>query len=181
MALPEVTRNIVALLQEGLSSAEIAERLNVSPPTVWGVKSHWRLGRYDDAVSVVKAMPAGGLMDDLSILERLADGVDPLTGEVLPKEHLLQHPEVVRALFHAIRAMDRQGERATSQKSSAPNAGTSWTKQEDAQLIERFENEITIREIARIHGRTEGAINSRLVQLGRLSRQREAKSGDVDT
>lgn len=35
------------------------------------------------------------------ILETLADGVDPMTGEVLPEEHVCNRGDVVRA-FHYI-------------------------------------------------------------------------------
>ena len=49
MTTREQTEAIVALLQQGLSSAEIAEQLYLTPPVVWGVKAHWRQGKYGDA------------------------------------------------------------------------------------------------------------------------------------
>jgi len=48
MASREQTKAIVALLRQGHSSAEIAERINISAPVVWGVKAHWVQGKYGD-------------------------------------------------------------------------------------------------------------------------------------
>lgn len=174
MASSQVTQAIVALLREGISSAEIAERLNVSPPVVWGVKAHWRLGRYGDAVSGNQLTPGASSMDDISLLERLAEGIDPFTGEVLPDEHLLQQPQVVRAMFHAIHAIERQGKKSQRNPSLPPNAGFAWSKQEDGELVERFDAKTSIAEIARLHGRTEGAITARLVRLGKIVAREEA-------
>lgn len=33
------------------------------------------------------------------IIKQLADGVDPTTGEILPREGVYNKPEVIRALF----------------------------------------------------------------------------------
>lgn len=175
MASPELTQEIVALLRQGVSSADIAERLGVSPPVVWGVKAHWRLGKYGDAVSGTKSRHGSSVMDDISLLERLADGIDPFTGEVLPDEHLLQHPQVVRALFHAIRAVERKGQEVQRDRSLPANAGSAWTKEEEQKLIERFDAKTSVTEIARLHGRSKGAIASRLVHLGKLSAREEAE------
>lgn len=42
------------------------------------------------------------------------------------------------------------------------NAGASWTEEEDNSLIEEFEAGMKLSEIAKLHGRTNGAIRSRL-------------------
>ncbi|MFC5597078.1 HRDC domain-containing protein [Deinococcus cellulosilyticus] len=44
----------------------------------------------------------------LRILQLLADGVDPHSGEVFEDTSPYQHPQVVRALFHAGRALETQ-------------------------------------------------------------------------
>ena len=41
------------------------------------------------------------------ILRALADGIDPYTGEVFPQESPYQHPDTVRALWSAVRALER--------------------------------------------------------------------------
>lgn len=42
---------IVTLLRQGLPSSEIARQLNVAQQMVWGVKAHWRQGKYGDLQS----------------------------------------------------------------------------------------------------------------------------------
>lgn len=46
--------------------------------------------------------------ETLRILQLLADGVDPHSGEVFEDTSPYQHPQVVRALFHAVRALEGQ-------------------------------------------------------------------------
>jgi hypothetical protein len=169
MASTSVTQDIVALLREALSSAEIAQRLDVSPPVVWGVKSHWRLGKYGDAVAGDQPMLNKASTDDIALLKMLAEGIDPFTGEVLPSEHLLQHPQIVRALFHTQHAIACQGNKSQRSPSLPANAGTAWSKAEDKDLTQEFDAKTPIPEIAQKHGRTEGAITSRLLRLGKIS------------
>ena len=47
------------------------------------------------------------------------------------------------------------------------NAGAPWSKEEDDELIREFDAKISIAELVKKHGRTKGAINSRLVRLGK--------------
>ena len=42
------------------------------------------------------------------LLEILADGIDPLTGEVLPDDHVCNKGEIVRALHCAVEEMSRR-------------------------------------------------------------------------
>lgn len=93
----------------------------------------------------------------LEILQRMADGVDPDTGELLAADHLCNRPAVIRALIAATRALsaaqpaqpnaktrkrDRQSA-ATPQSEGVPasasvagleRAGLPWTQDEDALL-----------------------------------------------
>jgi len=41
----------------------------------------------------------------LGILTSLADGIHPVTGAVMPADSPYQHPDVIRALFHAVGAL----------------------------------------------------------------------------
>ena len=45
-------------------------------------------------------------------------------------------------------------------------AGASWSEEEDARLEEEFKSDISISEIARLHGRTKGGIRARLKKHG---------------
>lgn len=95
------------------------------------------------------------------IIRILADGVDPTTGEVLPVENVYNSPEVIRALFAVLDATA-----PAPQSSPHRNAGKPWTNVEDAQLKNEFAAKMSISDIAKEHGRTYGAIESRLDHLG---------------
>lgn len=105
----------------------------------------------------------------LEIIKALSDGTDPLTGEIFPPNSPFQHPNTVRALFKAIDALERMQERKKRQKSLPENAGNPWYEEEDKLLIDQFDKGVSVTELSRNHGRTKGAINSRLVKLGKIS------------
>ena len=105
----------------------------------------------------------------LHILRALADGIDPMTGEVLPADNSCNHPDTVRALFTAIKALELIEPRQQKEQSLLANAGKAWTQVEDKQLCESFDKGIPIKELAQQHGRTLGAMRSRLERLDKLS------------
>ena len=103
------------------------------------------------------------------IIEVLAGGVDPATGEVLPDDSPLSSPHVIRALFVAAKALELMAAKSVRPAAAAPgNAGKSWTDDEDQRLVAAFDAGTPVAALARTHERTTGAINSRLVKLGRL-------------
>ena len=73
----------------------------------------------------------------LKILNALANGVHPATGEVYAADSAYQHPDPVRALFEAIRALEggRPGtaERRTTSEMPA-NTFVRWTPEEEERL-----------------------------------------------
>lgn len=95
------------------------------------------------------------------IVRILADGVDPITGEILPEDSVYNSPEVIRALFTILEAVH-----TPPAKSSPANAGIPWTDDEEDQLRNELEANMQIKDIARVHGRTRGAILARLERLG---------------
>lgn len=105
----------------------------------------------------------------LQIIKALSQGVDPHTGEIFPAGSPYQHPDTIRALYEALRALERMEGRLERQKSLPQNAGKAWTTEEDHQLMERFDKGISVKELSVVHNRTEGAIKSRLMKLGKLS------------
>jgi hypothetical protein len=108
------------------------------------------------------------IAEALKILHALADGADPSTGEVFSSESPYQHPQTVRALMTAVRVMERQEERERRARFLPGNAGKAWDKTEQDQLCQGFDAGSSIKELASQHGRTLGAIQSRLVKLGRI-------------
>lgn len=97
------------------------------------------------------------------IIRTLADGVDPTTGEVLPEESIYNSPDVIRALFVVL---DATSPAQAYLNDPYRNAGKPWTDAEDEKLHDEFISKIKISDIAKEHGRTNGAIESRLEHLG---------------
>jgi hypothetical protein len=111
----------------------------------------------------------------LDILTTLASGVNPLSGEVFTSDSPYQASEIVRALFVAVRALERNakpesgGTRASKPRSDLPaNVGKPWTSEEDNRLVAAFDRGQSTRELAGAHGRTLAGIEARLEKLGRL-------------
>ena len=95
------------------------------------------------------------------LLRGLADGVDPMTGRPLPDESVYNRPEIIRALHCVLQEL--QTRQTVAQ---AVNAGRSWRPDEEQQLLEEYDAGLPVEQIARRHGRTAGAIEARLSELG---------------
>ena len=106
----------------------------------------------------------------LRIVSALADGCDPATGEVMGRDHILQQPDIVRALAAAVAALNCQAGTKEKERedSGSTRVGQAWTPDEDEMLLSAFDRGTTVGELAAKHERTRGAIQSRLVKLGRL-------------
>ncbi|HEX6007718.1 MAG TPA: hypothetical protein VFY80_07130 [Burkholderiales bacterium] len=108
----------------------------------------------------------------LKILNALANGVHPATGEQFPADSPYQHPDTVRALFEAVRTVEHAraaaAERPQRPASMPGNTGLRWTSEEEERLIAAFDAGRTVDELARAHNRTRAGIEARLVKLGKL-------------
>lgn len=104
----------------------------------------------------------------LGIVSALADGINPLTGEVFAEDSPYQSPDVVRALFLARSALESR-RRNRSRHDLPANAGKPWTEEEDAKLLVQFDRGLSVAELAREHERTAAGIQARLEKHGRLS------------
>lgn len=118
----------------------------------------------------------------LRILNALANGIHPATGEKFGADSPYQHPDTVRALFEAMRAVEGAGEAApasSASTSAAPAAerrpampesgsGSRWTSEEEQRLVNSFDTGRTVDELARAHSRSRAAIEARLVRLGKM-------------
>lgn len=109
------------------------------------------------------------------IIEALANGIDPETGEILNNQSAFNNPSVIRSLFVAVKALDSEHKRAERVKVLPDNAGRSWTENEDRELLVLFDSNVSIKDIAEKHARTQGAIASRLVRLGRIKERADAQ------
>ena len=94
------------------------------------------------------------------IIRSLAQGVDPTTGDVLSEESVYNKPDVIRALYTVWE------ETVPKPLDPLRNAGKPWTEQEENMLVDEYKAKMKISDIAKEHGRTYGAMESRLEHLG---------------
>jgi hypothetical protein len=109
----------------------------------------------------------------LKILNALANGVHPATGEVFAADSPYQHPDTVRALFDAVRAMESGSGRgaATRERKTGDvpaNTFVRWTAEEEERLAAAFDSGKTSAELARLHNRSRAAIEARLLKMGKI-------------
>ncbi len=113
------------------------------------------------------------LTESRKIVNTLAQGIHPTTGEVFPPESLYNDPEVIRALFSILEF----AKRPTRQRRSAEerrqenlalgrprNSGLPWTE-EDRSLVESgFQEGMTVEKLAETLGRSSGAIVAEIIR-----------------
>lgn len=131
----------------------------------------------------------------LKILLQLAEGVNPETGEILHSDSPYQSALITRALFQAVRELERHGgaqrhepagklvpeevrgdgryeepspaRQALNRGAGLPNrAYAPWSEQEDDELRRLHGQALTVQQLAQHFGRKSGAIKSRLAKLG---------------
>ena len=107
----------------------------------------------------------------LKILQQLANGTDPHTGEVFPADSPYQHPDTVRALYLALRELTAQSPsrpRTAGSDNAPQNAGKPWTADEDRVLAAGFDGGKQIPELAGTTPALALAIEARLAKLGKI-------------
>jgi hypothetical protein len=105
----------------------------------------------------------------LRIIQALARGIDPHSGETFPADSAYQHPDTVRALFQAAQALAGRLEGSPRSAPNTPeNAGKPWNEEEDRSLAAGFDTGKTIPELAERHRRSRAAIEARLIRLGKI-------------
>ena len=105
----------------------------------------------------------------IDILKLLADGVHPVTGEQLDKNHVINKPDVIRALNTAVEVLASEEKRIQRQRDLPKRVGKPWSEQEDKALIKAFDSGISLNDLVDKHQRTRGAIRTRLVRLGKIA------------
>ena len=121
----------------------------------------------------------------LHILNALAEGIDPASGEQFSEDSPYQRADTVRALYSAIQvlqgatpqpgatpaqppAVKPQPEKPARPRAERANAGRPWTPEEEAQLGQAFDSGRSIDELAQAHQRSRWAIEARLAKLGKI-------------
>ncbi|HEX5458352.1 MAG TPA: hypothetical protein VFX20_00105 [Steroidobacteraceae bacterium] len=111
------------------------------------------------------------------ILQSLVQGMDPITGEELPHETVLQHAEVLRALLAGLSALEETAARAHRRAQLPDNVGQTWTTEEEGRLVAAFKSGDSPVTLARQHGRTLRAIEARLEKLGLITAEERTTRG----
>jgi DNA-binding NarL/FixJ family response regulator len=111
------------------------------------------------------------------ILQSLIQGTDPVTGEELPRETVLQHADVLRALLTGLSALEQTTARALRRAQLPDNVGRAWTTEEESRLLAAFKKGDSPVAIAKQHGRTLRAIEARLEKLGLITAEQRTTRG----
>lgn len=97
------------------------------------------------------------------LINGLADGINPLTGELLPDDCVCNQADIVRA-FHTILAEPKKKD----SKPQPENAGKPWTENDEQTLCQMFDAGNTKKELCTYFKRSQGAIAARLVRMGKI-------------
>lgn len=115
------------------------------------------------------------------IIDTLAQGIHPITGEAMPPDSPYNAPPVIRALHAVSRALEGASGPAAASPTSVPdqpgrtrrrlppNAGKPWSAQEDAALETAFDAGIPLKQVAQELGRTAFAVEQRLIKIGKIA------------
>ena len=99
------------------------------------------------------------------IIDTLAQGVHPITGEAMPEDSPYNSPPVIRALFAVSQALRVKAARV---RQLPPNAGKPWAAEDDARLEAAFAGGVELSRLALDLGRTPFAVETRLIKLGKV-------------
>jgi hypothetical protein len=101
------------------------------------------------------------------IVDTLARGIHPVSGEVMPEDSPYNEPQVIRALFTVSQALGSAAP-AKPRRELPPNAGKPWSPDDDSRLAAAFDAGQTLDQLPAAFGRTRHSVEARLVKLGRL-------------
>ena len=93
----------------------------------------------------------------LPIVRALADGVNPMTGDIFADDSPYAEPRTLRALFAAVEIMEKEVERSRRRERLPANFGKPWSEGENKTLVGEFDQGISLSEIASRHQRTHQA------------------------
>lgn len=106
------------------------------------------------------------IQEALQTVRDLAGGIDPETRQPVSADSPLLRPRVVKALNRALSALVQQEE---WERTKPANAGSYWSREEDAKVCEELRQGLPFDEIAKLHSRTVSSILARLVKLGKVA------------
>jgi hypothetical protein len=125
------------------------------------------------------------LQNARQIIDTLAQGIHPVTGEAMPDDSPYNAPPVIRALFAVSQALEQAPMRPAAHTAPAAgadaavkpartraappvNAGKPWAGEDDAVLVSGFDRGDDLKALADTLGRTRFGIEQRLIKLGKI-------------
>ena len=113
-----------------------------------------------------------------NLVSALANGTNPVTGEVLPAKSPYNEPKIIRALFTVLKSSNGRATKKSPEERMEDNlaagrprnAGLPWTDELRDELAEKFQSGKTLQELASQFERTHGAIHSELERQGLVDR-----------
>jgi hypothetical protein len=106
------------------------------------------------------------------IVEILADGIDPTTGDVLPAGSICNDPDVIRALFKVLESIQMplkvygKSIEEKKEKGRLKNRGLPWSAEDRKEIGILYNQGKTIKELSENFERTTGAIKAELRHQG---------------
>ena len=108
-------------------------------------------------------------LEAAGLLEILAQGADPFTGEILPPSHVCcdtRTGEALRMAVRALRGQDAAREDKWVRKDGRPNAGRPWTAEDNLLLEQLFRQGMSPEAMAPLLGRRHRGVANQLKALG---------------
>ncbi|MEJ6473016.1 hypothetical protein [Pseudoalteromonas piscicida] len=101
-----------------------------------------------------------------SIVEALANGVDPITGEVMDASSPYNHPDIIRALFLILNTQPKKHIKKTLEQRQTENIakrlpknhGLPWSQEAIDQVIALFNSQTAVADIAERFARKPNSI-----------------------
>lgn len=117
------------------------------------------------------------LSEARTIIKTLAEGTDPITGEIYEPDSPYNNPTVIRALFTVHRyakvphtKLSPEEKRQRNLELGRPrNAGLPWTEEDRAKVASGFGDGQTNQELATALERSRAAIDAELIRQGLMS------------
>ena len=121
-----------------------------------------------------------------SVIEALASGIDPMTGECFDADSPYNQPEVIRALFYILRnkPLRKKTKKSLEEKQQENvgkglpmNYGLPWTQESIDSVIEDFQANMAIDAIAEKMARKPASIIGLLKKQGMITEEQAISMG----